>query len=135
METETFAAWFNHFADFAKDRPLLHLTHISIPFIKRALNENIITVKFSPHVTDVLQPLDIFCFGPLKWAWERQLHQCINKFGIKHPLTRYEFDNKLPAIWNTGMKKENTISGFEKKNRYKLLAKRKHNVVLYQKKN
>ena len=66
METETFAAWFNHFADFAKDRPLLHLTHISIPFIKRALNENITTVKFSPHVTDVLQPLDIFCFGPLK---------------------------------------------------------------------
>ena len=75
METETFAACFNHFADFVRERPLLiifdgHLTHISIPVIKRALDENII-VKFPPHVTDVLQPLDIFCFGPLKQVWER----------------------------------------------------------------
>ena len=119
METETFAAWFNHFADFVKERPLLllfdsHLTHISISFIKRALNENIIIVKFPPHVTDVLQPLDVFCFGPLKRAWERQLHQCL-EFGMKHPLTRSEFVNELYAIWNTGMKKENAISGFEKK--------------------
>ena len=62
METETFAAWFNHFADFVKERLLLllfdsHLTHISISFIKRALNENIIIVKFPPHVTDVLNLL------------------------------------------------------------------------------
>ena len=75
METETFAARFNHFADFVKERPLFllfdgHLTHISIPVIKRALDENII-VKFPPHVTDVLQPLDISCFGPLKQVWER----------------------------------------------------------------
>ena len=118
METETFAAWFNHFADFVKERPLFllfdgHLTHISIPVIKRALDENII-VKFPPHVTDVLQPLDIFCFGPLKQVWERWLHQRINKFGIKHPLKRSEFVNELCAIWNTGMKKENATSGFEK---------------------
>ena len=118
METETFAAWFNHFADFVKERPLIllfdsHLTHISISFIKRALNENIIIVKFPPHVTDVLQPLDVFCFGPLKRAWERQLHQCL-EFGMKHPLTRSEFVNELCAIWNTGMEKENTVSGFEK---------------------
>ena len=118
METETFAAWFNHFADFVKERPLIllfdsHLTHISISLIKRALNENIIIVKFPPHVTDVLQPLDVFCFAPLKRAWERQLHQCL-EFGMKHPLTRSEFVNELCAIWNTGMEKENTVSGFEK---------------------
>ena len=139
METETFAAWFNHFADFVKERPLIllfdsHLTHISISLIKRALNENIIIVKFPPHVTDVLQPLDVFCFAPLKRAWERQLHQCL-EFGMKHPLTRSEFVNELCAIWNTGMKKENAISGFEKKNRYKLLANKKHNVMPYQKRN
>ena len=119
METETLAAWFNCFADFVKERPLLllfdgQLTHISIPVIKRALDEDIIIVKFPPHVTDVLQPLDISCFGPLKWAWERRLHQRINEFGIKHLLTRSEFVNELCAIWNTGMKKENAISGFEK---------------------
>ena len=118
METETFAAWFSYFADFVKERPLLllfdgHLTHISISVIKKALDENIIIVKFPPHVTDVLQPLDVSCFGPLK-VWERRLHQRINEFGIKHPLTRSEFVNELCAIWNTGMKKENAMSGFEK---------------------
>ena len=50
----------------------------------------------------------------VKQAWERRLHQHINKFGIKHPLTRSEFVNELCAIWNIGMKKENAISGFEK---------------------
>ena len=118
METETFATWFNHFADFVKERPLLllfdgHLTHISIPVIKRALDENITIVKFPPHVTDVLQPLDVSCFGPLKRAWQRGLHQRMNKFGIKHPLRRSEFVNELCAIWDTGMKKENAISSFE----------------------
>ena len=73
METETFAAWFNYFVDFVKERPLLllfdgHLTHISIPVIKKALDENIIIVKFPPHVTDVLQPLDVSYLGPLKQA-------------------------------------------------------------------
>ena len=129
METETFATWFNHFEDFVTERPLLllfdgHLAHISIPIIKRALDKNIIIVKFPPHVTDVLQPLDVSCFGPLKRVWERQLYQWINEFGIKHPLTRSEFVNELCAIWNTGMEKENTVSGFEK-NRYKLLTNNK----------
>ena len=119
METETFAAWFNYFADFVKERPLLllfdsHLTHISIPVIKRELDENMIIVNFPPHVIDVLPPLDVSCFGPHKWAWERQLHQHINEFGIKHPLTKFEFVNELCAIWNTDMKNENAISGFEK---------------------
>ena len=71
METETFAAWFNYFADFVKERPLLllfdsHLTHISIPVIKRELDENMIIVNFPPHVIDVLLPLDVSCFGPHK---------------------------------------------------------------------
>ena len=59
METETFATWSNYFEDFIKEKPLLllfdgDLTHISIPVIKRAFNENIIIVKFPPHVTDKL---------------------------------------------------------------------------------
>ena len=58
----------------------------------------------------------------VKQAWERRLHQRINKFGFKHPLTRSEFVNELCAIWNIGMKKENAISGFEK-NRYKFNKK------------
>ena len=118
METSTFASWFEIFKDNVKERPLLllfdgHMTHISIPVIKTALEENIIIYKFPPHVTDVMQPLDVTCFGPLKRAWENRLQRRINEFGIKQSLTRSEFVNELCAIWGDGMKRENAISGFE----------------------
>ena len=62
MEEKTFATWFNYFADFVKERLLLllfdsHLIHIMIPAIKKALDENIIIVKFPPPVTDVLMTM------------------------------------------------------------------------------
>ena len=118
METEVFAEWFNKFADMVKERPLLllfdgHLTHISIPVITRALDEGIIILKFPPHVTDVLQPLDVACFGPLKSRWEKLLQKRVNEFGSKHRLTKADFVNQISAIWHEGMNKENAKSGFE----------------------
>ena len=83
-----------------------HLSHIS------AYN-HIIILKFPSHVTDVLQLLDVVCFGQLKREWERRLHERISKYGIKQPLTKPEFVNELCAIWNTGMKRDSVISGFE----------------------
>ena len=46
MDSVAFAKWFKIFAETVKDRPLLslfgsHLTHITIPVITRALEENI----------------------------------------------------------------------------------------------
>ena len=81
------------FTDKVEEHPLLllfdgHVTHISIPVIREALNQQIVTLKFPPHVTDVLQPLDVAHFGPLKRKWEKLLHECINKFGAKHQLTK-----------------------------------------------
>ena len=71
METLTFVSWFELFKDIVKEQPLLllfdgHMTHISIPVIKTALEENIIIYKFPLHVTNVMQLLDVTCFGPLK---------------------------------------------------------------------
>ena len=118
METNTFKMWFFKFCEIATDGPLLlmfdgHLTHISAPVIKKALEQNIIILKFPPHVTDVLQPLDVACFGPLKREWERHLHKCISKYAIEQLLTKSEFVNELCAVWNTGMKRDSIISGFE----------------------
>ena len=78
MTSDIFAVWFEKFCDDVKKRPLLllsdgHLTHVSVPVVERAKEENIFLLKFPPHVTDVLQPLDIACFGPLKREWERIL--------------------------------------------------------------
>ena len=118
METETFRMGFFKFCEMVKERPLLllydgHLTHVSAPVIEKALDEDVTILKFPPHVTDVLQPLDVACFGPLKREWERKLHKRISELGIKNPLTKCEFVNELCTIWNKGMKKENAISGFQ----------------------
>ena len=118
MDTDVFAEWFQRFADNVTERPLLllldgHLTHTSIPVITRALEEDIIIIKLPPHVTDVMQPLDVACFGPLKRRWEKLLQERVNTFGPKHQLTKSDFVNQLCVVWKDGMSKENIISGFQ----------------------
>ena len=132
MDTEVFATWFELFCTTVKERPLLllfdgHLTHISIPVIQRALDENITILKFPPHVTDVLQPLDVCCFGPLKHRWDTLLHERMNSFGSKYSLTKSDFVNELCKIWNIGMNKTNVVKGFESTGLYKT----KNNCELY----
>lgn len=124
MDTEVFAQWFVVFADSVKQRPLLllydgHMTHVSIPVIRRALAEQIIILKFPPHVTDVLQPLDVACFGPLKRRWEKILHERMNVFGPKHQLSKSDFVNQLSSVWNEGMSKDNVIAGFQSTGKFK----------------
>ena len=117
MDSNAFAKWFDVFVDTVKERPLLllfdgHLTHVTIPVITRALEENIIIIKFPPHCTDVLQPLDKTCFGPLKQKWQAKLGERMNTFGSKSSLTKSEFINLLCSIWNDGMTEANIKSGF-----------------------
>ena len=37
-----------------------HLTHFNIDVVKKAFENDIILIKLPPHVTDVMQPLDVF---------------------------------------------------------------------------
>ena len=118
METDVFADWFDAFADENKGRPKLllfdgHRTHISIRVIQRALSDNIYLLKFPPHVTDILQPLDKCCFGPLKRKWEDKFNAKINEFGLTKKVDKAEFINLISSIWHIGMKKSNVITGFE----------------------
>ena len=89
MDSGAFAKWFEYFVEDTKDlRPLLllfdgHLTRITIPVITLTLQENITILKFPPHCTDVLQPLDVTCFGPLKSKWEALLGDRMNTLGSK----------------------------------------------------
>ena len=117
MDSVAFAKWFEIFAEKVKDRPLLllfdgHLTHITMPVIMRALEENIAILKFPPHCTDLLRTLDKTCFGPLKQKWETVLGKRMTIFGSKSSLSKGEFVNLLSSIWDEGMTESNIKSGF-----------------------
>ena len=119
MTTDVFSSWFDKFVKKITERPLLliydgHLTHVSIPVIELAMKENIIILKFPPHVTDVLQPLDVTCFGPLKRVWEKCLNKWVNQWGPKEPVKKAQFVNLLGEIWHDGLSKPNIQAGFSK---------------------
>ena len=94
MTTEIFSTWFQKNCETVKERPLLLLifdgllTHVSIPVISKAIEENIHIIKFPPHVTHVLQPLDVTCFGPLKRNWEKMLNARLNELGPRAHLDK-----------------------------------------------
>ena len=84
------------------EQPLLllfddHMTHVSLGVFQKALEGDIIIVKLPPHVMDMLQPLDVSCFGPLKRKWEMRLQEQVNL---------------LCKIWREGLKPDSIISGF-----------------------
>ena len=58
-----------------KGRPLLllfygHMTHVALLVIEKTMKERVIIVNFPSHVTNVLQSLDVTCFGPPKRRWK-----------------------------------------------------------------
>ena len=90
-----------------------HMTHISICVIQQALSDYIHLMKFPSHVTDILQPLDKCCFGPLRHNWEDKLNARINEFGLTKKVDKAEFVNLISWIWPIGMKESSVIAGFE----------------------
>ena len=118
MTTEIFTEWFKKFCGLIEERPLLlifdgHMTHISISIIEKAREENIHLLKFPPHVTDVLQPLDVACFGPLKRKWEVMLNSRLNILGSSRArLDKASFVEQVCEVWHDGLKPSNIVSGF-----------------------
>lgn len=118
MTTDVFGDWFEQFIEYVKERPLLlvydgHLSHVSIRVIQKAIAEDIIIVKFPPHITDKMQPLDVCCFSPLKRRWEKLLADRTNVLGPRETMTKSIFVDLLCSIWHEGLSLENSISGFK----------------------
>ena len=114
ITTEIFRDWFKEFLKEVKERPLLIildglLIHLSFDLTKEANKDGITIVKYPPHVTDQLQPLDVTCFGPLKRKWELLLHKWLVEWGSK--LTKANFVNFLSKVWHEGLTASNVISG------------------------
>ena len=118
MTSEVFVEWFNRFCQLVKVHPLLlifdgHMMHVSLDVIEKAVEENVVLLKLPPHATDVLQPLDVSCFGPLKRLWEQRLNAWINEFGVSEPIRKGIFVNKLCEVWHQGLSASNIKAGFE----------------------
>lgn len=117
MTTNVFSDWFDRFAEVVEERPLVliydgHLSHVSLEVIEKSMRENITIVKFPPHVTDKLQPLDVSCFSPLKRKWQTLLAQRGNVLGSRETISKPVFVDLLCSIWHQGLSAENSISGF-----------------------
>ena len=117
MTTEIFALWFAKFCDITTQRPLLlifdgHLTHVSLAVIEKAMKENVFIIKFSTHVTHVLQPLDVTSFVPLKRRWEKALNSMFNEFRAKITMKKPTFVTKFCVYWYEGLSERNIVTGF-----------------------
>ena len=117
MDTDIFFEWFKRFAEQVRERPLLliydgHLSHVSINLIEEAIKEDITLLKLPPHVTDMLQPLDVCGFGPLKREWEKLLNERMNTLGPREPISKSVFVDLLAKVWHKGLTPENVRSAF-----------------------
>ena len=118
MTKAIFFSWFERFCDQITQRPLLlvfdgHLTHLSIDVIRKARAEDVTILKLPPHTTDLIQPLDVACFGPLKCIWERKLNEWTSLFGVNERIKKAQFANMLSEVWRQGLSTKNIIAGFE----------------------
>ena len=82
MTTSILHNWFKKFVYKVEVRLILlyfdgHLTHLSAATVELALAENVSLVKLPAHYTDILQPLDVSCFSPLKAHYEKFLKEFV----------------------------------------------------------
>ena len=119
MTTKIFHDWFTKFVETVETRPLLllfdgHLTHLLFATIHLVIQENFSLVKLPAHCTDVLQPLDVSCFSPLKQQYEKLLTEFVHRTGGQQKLSKPAFCNLIAKICREKLTKENIVSGFQK---------------------
>lgn len=89
-----------------------HLTHTSASTTELAIKENISKIKLPAHTTDLLQPLNVACFNPLKTYYEKHLTARVHQTGTREPLRKAAFGNLLSITWRRGLFETNIKSGF-----------------------
>ena len=78
------------------------------------MEEDVIIVKLPPHTTDLIQPLDVTCFGPMKRDWETMLNEHVNERGPNKPMKKPTFVDLISKIWHKNLSPTNVKAGFRK---------------------
>lgn len=97
--TEIFSSYIKeHFIKYVQSRDheqsilLLydgHRSHISLSPIGWAQKNNIVLFVLPPHISHILQPMDVGCFGPFKTMYQQEVHKCM-RHSICRSVTRYD---------------------------------------------
>lgn len=122
MVADVFAAWFDFFANHIPQRPLLlvydgHSTHLTSAVINKARAENITIIKLPPHTTDLLQPLDVCCFKPLKTRWDATIAKW-QAANYARRITKGEFVDLVGRVWDECFSVEIIQTAFRKTGLY-----------------
>lgn len=115
INSEIFFDYFKRFAAHVKVRPLIliydgHISHLTLRVVKLAQQEKISILKLPSHTTDVMQPLDRTCFGPLKVRLNETLLKW-QRANQRQP-SKSEFVDLMCSVWYEGLSSLNIISGF-----------------------
>ena len=117
MTSQVFTSFFDFFVTRVKTRPILlivdgHASHTSLDVVERAISEEITILKLPPHCTDLLQPLDVSVFKPLKDYYDQELTTEVHKDRAKNAVNHSQFVNIVCSAYPRGLSESNVKSGF-----------------------
>jgi hypothetical protein len=87
-----------------------YLSYDTIEFCNYCSDNNIITLYMPPHLSHLLQPLDVGCFGPLKRAYSAQIKLFI--YSWVNYIIKEDFLPAFKAAYDKAIIKDNIIGSF-----------------------
>ena len=115
----TFVNWLQSLfiPSLPQERPVLlildgHTSHLSYEVRIIARDNGVHLLKLPPHLTHLLQPLDLSVFKPMKSAWDAATSDFVRR--ERRAIARRDFPGLLHTVWRKGYKEENAVKGFEK---------------------
>ena len=119
INAKIFYQWLEYFIEMVTERPILlildgHSSHTDFHVVELANANEIYMVKLPPHCTDLLQPLDVACFSPVKTYYEKKLLDFSQTRGGAEKPLRNQFVNLVCKVWEDGLSPNNIRSGFRK---------------------
>lgn len=116
--SEIFYNFFHHLIKtLPSARPILllmdsHVSHISPDTLTLASENDIIFLTFPSHTTNLLQPLDVAVFGPMKTLWKKEVKKLLQSCGYKP--SRKDFMDTFSYVFLKSVTMANICSGFRK---------------------
>lgn len=90
-----------------------HTSHVTLPLIEWAIQNNIILFVLPPHCSHLLQPLDVGCYGPFEHAWNAACHSYMRESG-GCVISRYDICEIACKVYTSTLTSANIQAAFKK---------------------